>query len=459
MAKVAPLTATRVEVLLLSLIVVVYLLVGGLFAIQTPDWQTPDEPAHYNYIRQVVEDGCCPVIEMGDWDSAYLDELKAARFAPELLGDLELIQYEDHQPPLYYLLLSPVYASTGGSLTALRLASVVIGLVIVLCAYATGKALLPDRPQIALGAAAFVAFQPQHVAILASVNNDALGWSLVAVILWLSVAYVKRAVWVRPWMLGLLVGIALVTKSTAYLMAGIAFLAVILRWWTNPAAERPSGAALARALALYLVPALALGLIWWLRNFAVYGFPDFLGLAAHDAVVVGQPRTEALVSAVGLGGYLQQFARDTFNTFWGQFGWLGLPLIGGSVGWVYPAMLGLLIVGLLGLAVDRLVLRRSETIATVPGQRAAWLLLMLTVILSILAYLYYNTEFQQFQGRYMFPMLIPLGIALALGLDAWRRLLLGRWRVTRWLTPLFFFSFALLDVWLLRTVIVPNLTP
>src|SRR5436190_24389613 len=94
-------------VLILALILIGYFIVGGLFAIKTPVWQAPDEPAHYNYILQVAHNGCCPKIEPGDWNAAYLDQLKAAKFAPDLLANLPTIQYEDHQPPLYYLLEAP----------------------------------------------------------------------------------------------------------------------------------------------------------------------------------------------------------------------------------------------------------------------------------------------------------------------------------------------------------------
>ena len=59
-----------------------YWIAGALYAIYTPAWQTPDEPAHYNYIRQVVEAGCCPRIEAGDWSSEYLAQLTSGRFAP-----------------------------------------------------------------------------------------------------------------------------------------------------------------------------------------------------------------------------------------------------------------------------------------------------------------------------------------------------------------------------------------
>jgi hypothetical protein len=49
-------------------------------------------------------------------------------------------------------------------------------------------------------------------------------------------------------------------------------------------------------------------------------------------------------------------------------------------------------------------------------------------------YVYYNTEFYQMQGRYLFPMLIPLGIYVALGLDGWRRLVFERSEQWQWAT-------------------------
>src|SRR5262245_34403542 len=98
---------------LLTLIVATYLVIAALYAVRTPLWQVPDEPAHYNYVRQIATSGCCPVIQAGDWDNTYLEQIKAARFDPAIVGDrLSTVQYEDHQPPLYYLLATPLYAAT-----------------------------------------------------------------------------------------------------------------------------------------------------------------------------------------------------------------------------------------------------------------------------------------------------------------------------------------------------------
>ncbi len=442
----------RIETVLLVLIVTGYLIVAGLYAARTPDWQTPDEPAHYNYIAQIAEQGRIPVIENGDWDSGYLGELTASQFDPALLDDLDTVQYEDHQPPLYYLLAAPVFSVTDGNLTALRLFSVVIGTMIVICAYLVGKAVYPDRPQIGLAAAAFVAFLPQHVAILASVNNDTLGWAVVAVTLLFTVRYTLGRD-VHPALLGVLVGIGLITKATTYLMAGVVGLAILLRWWGNRQSNDDdtvhSLSALIRTGLTFLIPALMLGLLWWGRNIDVYGFPDFTGLAAHDEVVVGQPRTADRVDALGLGGYVRELGAITFNSFIGRFGWMALPINNMNL------LFGLLLAAWSGLLVD--AVRRHDGEKRTYECFSAWVILWALSLLAIAAFLVYNIEFQQYQGRYMYPMLIPLGLSLALGVDGWRRLIFADRPITIWLTPLVFLPMAVWCVWLLWRVIVPNL--
>ena len=425
----------------LAALLLAYLLLAAAFAALTPAWQNPDEPAHYNYAAQVARAGCCPVIELGDWDSAYLDELKAARFAPERLARLDTVQYEDHQPPLYYLLAAPIYQLSGGSLLALRLFSALLGAGVVLCAYLVARAMLPERPAVALGAAALVAFLPQHLAMMASANNDALAELLIGVGLLLAVLHVKGAR-VPAWALGSAAGLIFVTKASGYPTAALLLLAVILR---HRRSALPHAAA-------FLIPALALGALWWLRNLGVYGVPDFLGLAAHDRVVVGQPRTADAVAAVGLGQHLYSGLQTTFNSFWGQFGWMALPL----QGWMYRLFQALTLAGLAGLAVGRFALPRLKP---PPGQRQAWLLLGLALALALLAYVYYNTEFIQFQGRYLYPALIPFALLLALGVDNLGRWLLPRFAPARWLAPALLALLAPLNVYLLVFVIRPLLAP
>ncbi len=435
---------------LLAAILVVYVVVAGLFAVHTPPWQAPDEPAHYNYIAQVAENGCCPVIEVGDWNSAYLDELKTAHFAPELLGNFAAIQYEDHQPPLYYLLQSLVYKLTDGSLIALRLFSALLGGGIVLCTYAVGILLLPDRPQVALGAATLTAFLPQHLAILTSVNNDFLSGLIIGLTL-LGTLHYLRGDRVKPWHLGLLVGIGLLTKLSTLFLGGIVPLAILLKWWSGRRDKQLSIRALISPLISFALPALILGGIMWVHNVDVYGFPDVFGQRQHNLVVADQPRTAALIASVGFGQYLQTALQTTFNSFWGQFGWMALPL----PEWMYPLFLALLIVAGTGLIINRVSVKKS----TVAWQWNAWVILAITALLAVLAYIYYNLEFLQLQGRYMFAGIIPFSLGMALGIDAWRRLLLKRFSIARWLTIAVFLLLAPLDIYLLLRFIEPLLKP
>ena len=80
----------------------------------------------------------------------------------------------------------------------------------------------------------------------------------------------------------------------------------------------------------------------------------------------------------------------------------------------------------------------------------------LVIGLTALAYLYYNLEFVQLQGRYLYPALLPLALLLARGLDAWRTRLLGE-RLP-WLTPLPVALLAPFSLWLLLNVIEPLLS-
>ena len=166
---------------LFYIILTVYLLAGVLFATLTPNWQAPDEPAHYNYVRYLAAQSGFPELTSRCYDQAYLEQLKSRYFPPEL--PLDTVCYEFHQPPLYYLLATPIFILSDGSLLALRLLSVALGGGVVALAFVIGRTIFPEWATIAYGTMAFVAFGPMHVAMLASVNNDALAELILAALL------------------------------------------------------------------------------------------------------------------------------------------------------------------------------------------------------------------------------------------------------------------------------------
>jgi hypothetical protein len=244
--------------------------------------------------------------------------------------------------------------------------------------------------------------------------------------------------------LGTLLGLIFLTKTTGYFLALPLLLAVSLR-------GRVSGRRV-RSVALLLIPALILGGLGWGRNLLTYGVPDFLGLARHDAVVVGQLRTAELVAQVGAGEYARQLVTTTFNSFIGQFGWMALP----PPAWMSTGLLVLFGLGIVG-SIAAAVQRRGASPA--PGLRAAWGLLLLCGGLALAQFAYYNTTFVQFQGRYLFPALIPFGVAVALGWDTLARRLPGGERpLTRFVVLLPALLLIPLNLFLLWRVI-PGLAP
>jgi hypothetical protein len=162
----------------------------------------------------------------------------------------------------------------------------------------------------------------------------------------------------------------------------------------------------------------------------VYGVPDFLGLREHDRMVVGQPRTDDYITRYGEAQYYSDLARTTFTSFWGQFGWMALPLSG----WLLWVAQGLTLATVSGWGVKLLFYRSGAALATTEitedaqkhtenSIRHAWIILAFSGALALAAYAYYNTEFLQFQGRYLYAGLIPFALAFALGLEAWARLI------------------------------------
>lgn len=449
----------------LILVLCLYFIIGTLFVSYTPAWQTPDEPAHYNYIAQLATQGCCPTIEQGDWDLTYLQQLTSNRFSPHLLENLHTIQYEDHQPPLYYLLATPIFLLTNGSLKAVRFLSLIIGSGIILSSYFIAHTLFPKRPWVAIGTALLIAFLPQKLHILTSANNDALAWTLIALTLLVLILYLKNKHIGNlslnrfgPLMLGLLVGLAFLTKATAYFLAAPVLLAIYLHWReTSPPLAIKT---LIQNWMQFLIPSLFLGSLWWIRNLNVYGLLDFMGLQAHDHVVVGQMRTAEYIAQVGWQTYLSNIVETTYTSFLGQFGWMALPLRG----WPMFILTGLLLVAISGWGIRWLrYYGQNKQKGNLLQHTSSWQVLTLTLILTIVAYIGYNLSFLQHQGRYLYSGLIPVALFIALGFEAWgatlTRITPQAKQLSYWLAISPLMLLPLLDIYILWRIIIPGLTP
>jgi 4-amino-4-deoxy-L-arabinose transferase-like glycosyltransferase len=412
----------------LGLILAAYVALAAGYALATPRWNNPDEPAHFNYVRDVAERGRLPIIQHGDWDADLLERQKAARFPDD--SSIKTIRYEGHQPPLYYLLASPVYMTAGplglgGQVLALRGLSILLGAVVVVAAFLAGREAFPERPAIALLAAATVAFIPMHTAMSAAINNDSLANALAGLTVAALLGGLRRGFDDHLAVgLGLLLGALLLTKLTVYFYVPLALGALALSGLRRLPPDSPgSWGTIGRRPLLALAAAVAVSSWWFVRNAQVYGWTDLLAAARHDEVVLGQPRWDRLDAAAG--DYL---VRVLFRSFWGQFGWMGVVLEDR----LYLLYLALTLLGVLGLALvvrDRLGSRasngkreldpRDEPSCESAGRRLQMGVLVGAIVLVVAQVALYNVRFIQPQGRYLFPALVPLALLLSLG---WSRL-------------------------------------
>ena len=405
---------------ILGLIVACYLIVATLYAVLTPAWQVPDEPAHYNYARFLAENRRFPVLRAGDYPHQYLEEIKERHFPPDM--PIDPIRYEFHQPPLYYLLAAGVYTFFAGATVSvqvitMRLLSVIIGACLLLVSYRVVNRLFPNRPTLALGTTAFIAFLPMHMAITAGITNDPLAELIVGMILLALVRYLSwrtasagptPAKYLLP--LGILLGLGTLTKTTVLYVLPAVFLGLL---WAE-LRHRPHTRrviALARPLLLVFGLAAIIALPWFIRNMVTYGGLDILGLGRHGAIVEGQLRAADWVAVLGGAAALATFLRTTFQSFWAQFGWMGV-LIDGRLYMILQLLSGLIVAGVL-VAAWRFW---RENIRLSEFQWAGLAALGLTASATIAGYLWYNMQFVQHQGRYLFPALISIGLLATVGL-------------------------------------------
>lgn len=420
----------------LLVILAAYLLCASLYAVVTPAWQAPDEPAHYNFITHIARTGTLPTLKLGDYNQQTLARLLATRFDPS--RGIESLRYEAYQPPLYYLTAAAVSWASGDNLRALRFYNVFLGLVSLILLYLSLETVFPNKPLITLGATAFAALLPMHVAVTAALNNDVMAEMLMmgsALVLfrWMRPYYAGGSIAPNPWrlltpsatahhdrrhllLLGALLGLGMLTKIYAY--AVLPMFAGVILWtvWHDRRTWAALGAGIRLSLQM-VAPALLLALPLWARNVAIYGRWDFLGLRWHDQVVAGQPTTQAWIAANGSLDYFERAFSLTFRSFWGVFGWMGVAM-GESI---YVAALffaGVLFLGLLWASM-RLISGPPDTDMD-HFQTTVIVILGLLLVAVVLSFVWYNLKFVQHQGRYFFWGMLAIGTVVALG---WREVL------------------------------------
>jgi hypothetical protein len=273
--------------------------------------------------------------------------------------------------------------------------------------YATwrlAQELFPTRLVLPLVAAASMAFVPSFLAVAGVYHPDNLANALAALFLWQAVVYLRRPGWRRAILLGALVGAMTLSK----MMVGLAFVPLL-----------PLIASLARTS-------------WRNRLTGLMGSLGIFGALAGPWFVWNKLFIDQLTAVRGSELQLPppgEWANALFRLFielraeWGNSDsllWHGFVLAFGGQDTYAPAFVyeSFFLVGqvcLLGLAVAAVRYRAVWRIwlppvlilaAAIAGQAAA------SAVFSL-------SQGQGAPGRYLFPSLPALALAIAIGLSAW----------------------------------------
>jgi hypothetical protein len=319
------------------------------------------------------------------------------------------------------------YLPWGGTELAwhlMRLASVALGAVTVLFTYLAART-IDYRLQIAdcrlgstqsaipLLAAGLVAFNPQFLFVSALVTNDALLAALSAGLLWLVIRTDGRRPSWEAIAIGMVLGLALLTKQSAMILIPIAMLGVIRRDGRE-AGERREHKALVRFTTPLLLRSLAPSLIvlmtaalvagwWYTRNWWLYG--DLLGLAAFRGEFATQP-----FQIGSLAAWIAALAQ-LHASFWARFGWMNVA----PPAWALWLIGTIELIGLAGLIRVALATRRDSERRSVAGY---WpLVALLTLAFAWIISFALTTGLVAWQGRLLFPALPAIAILLAKGIE------------------------------------------
>ncbi|UCH33754.1 MAG: glycosyltransferase family 39 protein [Armatimonadota bacterium] len=370
----------------LAFIAVAYVIIAAAYALTIPFGRAPDESAHLPYVAYLADREGLPVFRAGEGS------------------------YEYHQAPLYYAAAVPAYyagraLAPGREYVAVRLFGILLGLCVVYFTYRLAREFCPRRPWLAVGSAGFVAFLPMHVALSASVTNDVAAEVPIAAGLWLLLVGLRDGwTWRRVAAVGVLCGLAVLTKSSGLVLLPAAWLALVLT-------SRDDGFGRFAERWAALTAAFLLICGWWLvRNWQLYGDP--LAWRAFLLAFQDRPHPSDLIGEnLTAFNYALWVTGWTFASFWGVFGNMKvfLPTWG-----VYMPLAVLTAAALAGASAEAEGVRQWDSWR----RRAAWVLLA-AAALVVASFVRFNLAFFQAQGRYLFLALPVTAIIMTSG---WGRL-------------------------------------
>jgi 4-amino-4-deoxy-L-arabinose transferase-like glycosyltransferase len=399
----------------LFIIVLAYLALALAYSLASPIYEPTDELRHFRYVRHILVYRELPV--------QSTEGPRAQSHHPPLyygLGALASwwvpvdhdVYYEPATNPFWayrYWELSfdnknqylhgagerfPFYGVTL-AVYAVRWMTVLIGAGAVCVTYLIGREIAPHQPSVATGAAAVVAFNPQFIYLSGAINNDILAALCGAAVLLACVRLVRHGPsWRTNVVIGILYGLALLTKFNLVALLGLIGLAYLLVLWRT----RDWRATLRGGLVVIGIAAAIAG--WWfVRNWMLYGDPTAMNMV-NELWEGGEPSEGWW--AVG------QSLPYLWSSLWGRFGYGQLPLRETA----YQLVFWFCAIALVGHLIPHREGLREEPapILLVP------LIASILLFVAVVAY-YIAIQPAGPMGRFLFPCLPAFAALVSLGLS------------------------------------------
>jgi hypothetical protein len=413
----------KVALAMLGCILAARLILGFAYSALNPLGEAPDEADHYAYAAYIGREGGLPegpAITQAKHPPLYYVLAAGAAKAAGAEMDFSFLRSNpdvgvtrDAAAPNFFVHTRlEAWPWQGGALAMHlgRLVSVVAGVVVVLAAYALGRAIWPFWYGGPLAAAAFVAFLPESLFVGGAMSNDMLAAMWATLALWLALRARGAG---AAFLTGLAMGAAFLTKASTVGLWPVVCAAMLVnrrrtiddgRTALDGAGKEWLRGALGRTILAGVVASLV-AVPWLWRNWRLYGDP--LGWPLVLATIDRRAGPLSAADLVALG-------RGWFVSFWGKTGGAGqltlpLPLYLGWIALVLAAASGLFIAWRRG---DRGPARRVTA--------AGWIVLIGAPAMTALSILSYSrVALGTDQGRLLFPALAPIALLLVLGVSGW----------------------------------------
>jgi hypothetical protein len=441
----------------LPLVLELALIHGMVYAAIVPPWQAPDEPGHLEYVWLLIHLG--RLSAPTDSDPRFEQELIASLYEwrygafigrplparmPARIDQLPEGVFAQFARPVVSGRFSLAYVwqalfllpfqeqDLALQLLIVRLSSVLLNVAIVWLAFLTFGELLPARPDLAVLATMFIVFLPQHTFVNSSVSDGPLAEAMACLVLYGWATLFRRGV--RAWpLVGIVLGtlIGLWSKSTAAYLIPIDI--ALAGGWLVRQRHRPWKWQYWAYLGACIVLMSVALWIWVHSSLGQRALPWLKTLPSLSKWIWADQR----------GTTLGQALLAAYDSLWANFGWLSLPI---GARW-YGAIALLTSMAFWGWCFGK----RQE-----PQVEPRWPsgimggALIAALLIFLWAGLFSQPGSYQFQGRYLFPALIPVAFLLVGGLD--RLLHLQSNRATLLAVVLFL---VVLDSWCLFAVIIP----